>query len=79
MHSPIERNVPQHKMNTKKTKARSSCFLSHLAWKRERAYFYFGTSVTYLLRHLPTYSPGTHTGHLANRYSCLISVIQSVR
>jgi len=52
MHSPIERNVPQHKMNTKKTKARSSCFLSHLAWKRERAYFYFGTSVTYLLKTL---------------------------
>jgi len=34
MHSSIKRNVLQHKINTKKTKAGLSRLLRHLTWKR---------------------------------------------
>jgi len=35
-HSPIKRNVLQHKINTKQTKARFRHLLRHPAWKRSR-------------------------------------------
>jgi len=52
-----QKNV-QHKINTKKTKARFSRLLWHLAWKRRRPILVLALhkSVTYLLiRHLSTY------------------------
>jgi len=57
-HSPIKRNALQHKINTKKTKARFSRLLRHLAWKRRGSILISALHkfVTYLLRyHLPTY------------------------
>jgi len=47
----------------KKTKAKFSCFLRHLAWKRRGPFLVlaFHKSVAYLLRHPLSYSPTTHT------------------
>jgi len=65
-HLPIERNVLQHKINTK-TKARFSRLLRHLAWKRRGPIFILALHkfATYLLAktltHLLT-APGTHMG-----------------
>jgi len=59
-HSPIKRNVKQHKIN-KKTKARFSCLLRHPAWKwRDLFWFrrFINLSLTYLDIYPLTYSLG---------------------
>jgi len=66
-HSPIKTNVLQHKINTKKTKARFSCLLWHPAWKRRGSVLISALHkfVTYLLKtlvHLLT-APHPHGAH----------------
>jgi len=54
-HSPIKRNVLQHKINTK-TKTRFSRLLWHPAWKRRWPILFrcfINLSLTYLFRHFP--------------------------
>jgi len=69
-HSPIKRNVKQHKINTKRTKARFSHLVRHPAWK-QRDLFWFrcfiNMSLTYLDPYPLTYSPEpTRGGGITN-------------
>jgi len=70
-HSPIKRNALQHKISTQKTKTRFSLTLvvsydiqpgnrEGLLW----FWCFINLTFTYLVRHVPTYSPGTHMGQL---------------
>jgi len=76
MHSPIKRNVLQHKINTWKTKTRFIRLLRHPAWKWRSGSIliscFTDLSLTCLLRYLLTYSSGTHTGQVLLRLCVLI-------
>ena len=65
--SPLKTNVLQHKINTKKHKARFSRLLRHPAWKRRGSILILALhkSVTYWIRHLPNYfQQRTHMGQV---------------
>jgi len=66
-HSPIKRNVLQHKINTK-TKARFSRLLRHTAWKWSGPILVLALHkfVTYLDTYPLTRNPGPHGAHVKN-------------
>ena len=60
-------NIPQHKVNPKKLKPGLVASYDLQPGNGECLFWFWcfiNLSHTYLLRHLPTYSPGSHTGQM---------------
>jgi len=70
-HSPIKRNAPQQNINTKQLKPGLVASYDIRPGNGEGLFLcrcFINLSFTYLLRHLPTYNPGTHTGLFQNKW-----------